>query len=83
MSVLDTLNPKQKAREFQSMQKIFRGKDINGRLAALPKLLDLRYFTEGNCLPRFLDSLSPNKVGLIRYCIAYPLKFPNNTIRRK
>jgi hypothetical protein len=59
---LDELTPKLKAKEFKSVQKALRSKDVNGRLAVLPKLADLRYFSEGNCLQAFIESLAPTKV---------------------
>lgn len=61
--LLDELTPKQRLKEFKSVQKALHSKDFAARLAVLPKLTtDARYFTEGQCLPSFLESLAPNKV---------------------
>ena len=63
--LLDELTPKQRLKEFKSVQKALHSKDFAARLAVLPKLTtDARYFTEGQCLPAFLESLAPNKVPL-------------------
>lgn len=61
--LLDELTPKQRLKEFKSVQKALHSKDPAARLAVLSKLTtDGRYFTEGQCLPSFLESLAPNKV---------------------
>lgn len=62
MSALDEMSSKQRAKEFKTVQKALRSKDGAIRLNALEKLKDLRYFTEGHCLPAFLESLAPSKV---------------------
>ncbi|MGK9626017.1 hypothetical protein O6382_24325, partial [Salmonella enterica subsp. enterica] len=65
MSLLDGLNVKQRAKEFKATQKALRSKDVAVRLSTLEKLNDLRYFTEGQCLPSFLESLTPSKVTYV------------------
>lgn len=63
---LDELTPKQRLKEYKSVQKALHSKDFAARLAALTKVSgDTRYFGEGNCLPSFLESLAPTKVLLI------------------
>eukprot|EP01033_Poteriospumella_lacustris_P016949 gene16949-12130_t len=67
--LLDELTPKQRLKEFKSVQKALHSKDAAARLAVLPKLTtDARYFTEGQCLPAFLESLAPNK-KLLEYLV--------------
>eukprot|EP01039_Chlorochromonas_danica_P004815 gene4815-5279_t len=61
LSLLDGLNPKQRLKEFKSTQKDFRSKDNEVKLAALQKLVDLRYLSEGSCLLPFLLSIQPKK----------------------
>lgn len=78
MSALDELNAKQKAKEFKATQKAISSKDIALKLAALEKLNDSRYFTEGTCLQPFFDSLAPSKVICIYYCTLMSFSYPTS-----
>lgn len=67
---LDTLNPKQKAKEFKATQKDFKSKDPEVRLQALKKFAkNPKYISEGGCLSLFLASLVPKKVRTPPHCL--------------
>ena len=61
---LDTLNPKQRAKEFKAAQKDVKSKDLVVKNAALKKINDIRYLTEGGCLLPLINSILPKKVHL-------------------
>jgi hypothetical protein len=60
---LDSMNPKQKAKEYKATQKDVKSKDLVVKSAALKKLHDLRYYTEGGCLVPLVNSSLPKKVA--------------------
>jgi hypothetical protein len=63
---LDSLNKKQKTKEFKNTIKEIKASDITKKKEALEKLnRDSRYFLEGECLIPFLESLVPKKVCYI------------------
>jgi hypothetical protein len=62
---LGNLNAKQKAKEFKAMQKDVKSKDLAVKVAALKKLHDLRYYTEGGCFSPLVNSAVPKKVCYI------------------
>jgi len=62
---LDTLNPKQRAKEFKAAQKDVKSKDLVVKNAALKKINDIRYLTEGGCLLPLINSILPKKVRFI------------------
>lgn len=62
---LDSLNPKQRAKEFKAAQKEVKSKDLVVKNAAFKKLDDIRYYTEGGCLPFVIASIIPKKVYYI------------------
>lgn len=66
---LNSLNPKQRAKEFKAAQKEVKSKDLVVKNGAFKKLEDTRYYTEGGCLPFLIASVFPKKVC----CIAYPI----------
>jgi len=60
---LDSLNPKQVAKEFKATAKDIKSKDGAVRSAALAKCqLNARYYTEGGCIVPLADALTPKKV---------------------
>lgn len=61
---LDSMNPKQKLKEFKATQKDLRSKDPEVKLSAARKLHDPRYLVDGACLVPFLLSIVPKKVNL-------------------
>eukprot|EP01031_Cornospumella_fuschlensis_P033934 gene33934-41070_t len=58
---LDSLNPKQKAKEYKATAKDLKSKDPVVKLAAAAKLKDPRYLIEGKCLTNFLLSIVAKK----------------------
>eukprot|EP01041_Mallomonas_annulata_P002033 gene2033-3951_t len=58
---LDSLNAKQKAKEFKATSKLAKSKDVGIKTQILEKLKDYRYFLEGGCLPVFIESIIPKK----------------------
>ena len=60
---LDALTKKQLAKQFKSVAKEIKSKDIEVKTNVLVKLMNHRYFFEGGCLPPFFDSLTPKKVS--------------------
>ena len=62
---LNSLNPKQKAKEFKTTQKDVKSKDLEVKNAALTKLQDFRYYTEGGCLVPLVNSCLPKKVRIL------------------
>jgi hypothetical protein len=64
---LDSLTTKQLAKQFKSVAKEVRSKDVEVKTNVLVKLTNHRYFFDGGCLPPFFESLAPKKVsGLSR-----------------
>lgn len=59
---LNALNPKQRLKEFKTAQKEVKSKDLAVKNVAFKKLEDIRYFTEGGCLPFLVASIFPKKV---------------------
>ena len=59
---LDILNPKQRAKEFKAAQKDVKSKDLIDKNAALKKIGDVRYLTEGGCFLPLVNSILPKKV---------------------
>eukprot|EP01031_Cornospumella_fuschlensis_P035942 gene35942-43593_t len=57
----DSLNPKQKAKEYKATAKDLKSKDPVVKLAAAAKLKDPRYLIEGKCLTNFLLSIVAKK----------------------
>lgn len=62
---LDTLNLKQKAKEYKATAKDLKSKDPVVKLSAAAKLKDSRYLIEGKCLTNFLFSIVPKKVVIL------------------
>lgn len=62
---LDLLNAKQKAKEFKAVQKDVKSKDLAVKGAAMRKLQDFRYYTEGGCLSPLINSSVPKKVNIV------------------
>ena len=59
---LDTLAPKQRAKEFKTVGKAVKNKDEAIKLEALKKLAeDPRYVTEGGCILPLLEIMVPKK----------------------
>ena len=61
---LNTLNAKQKNKEFKTAQKDVKSKDLVVKAAAMKKLHDVRYYTEGGCLSPLINSALPKKVDI-------------------
>jgi hypothetical protein len=62
---LDSLNPKQLAKQYKSMVKEVKSKDLDVKLAAIRKVMDEpRYMFDGGAIIPFLESLAPKKKGL-------------------
>ena len=59
---LDSLNAKQKAKEYKLTAKDIKSKEVAKRSLALEKVSDERYFLEGGCLVPLIDSTAPKKV---------------------
>ena len=59
---LDSLNAKQKGKEYKSAQKDVKSKDLAVKNAAMAKLHDVRYYTEGGCFVPLVNSCLPKKV---------------------
>lgn len=59
---LDLLSPKLRAKEFKSAQKDVKSKDLVVKNAALKKIADIRYITEGGCFFPLVNSILPKKV---------------------
>lgn len=62
---LDALNAKQRLKEFKATQKEVKSKDLVAKDAALKKLVDIRYLTEGGCFVPLVNSIVPKKVILL------------------
>lgn len=62
---LSTLNAKQKGKEYKATQKDVKSKDLVVKGAAMKKLQDVRYYTEGGCLVPLINSSQPKKVILL------------------
>lgn len=63
---LNSLNAKQKAKEFKAAQKDVKSKDLAVKSVALKKLQDFRYYTEGGCFSPLVNSSVPKKVTIYR-----------------
>ncbi len=60
---LDSLNAKQKAKEFKATQKELKSKDDAIKLGTIHKISkDLRYLSEGSCVQQLLLSVVAKKV---------------------
>ena len=59
---LDSLNEKQRSKEFKAVSKEIKSKDLSVRSRALNKLKDARYMTIGPCFAAVIESLTPQKV---------------------
>lgn len=59
---LTDLNEKQLAKEFKTVRKHIKSKDLDARSTALQKVSDVRYFSIGGCLVPLLESIIPKKV---------------------
>lgn len=59
---LTDLNEKQLAREFKTVRKHIKSKDLDVRSTALQKVSDVRYFSIGGCLVPLIESIIPKKV---------------------
>jgi hypothetical protein len=68
---LDAMNPKQKTKEYKATQKDVKSKDLIVKSAALKKLHDLRYYTEGGCLVPLVNSALPKKVLLFTVLLCH------------
>lgn len=64
---LNSLNAKQKAKEFKAVQKDVKSKDLAVKAAAMKKLQDIRYYTEGGCFSPLVNSSLPKKVIITTY----------------
>lgn len=64
---LDSLNAKQKLKEFKLTSKEMRSKDVAVKMRALEKFSDLRYLTDGGCLVPFINSVLPKKVFILKF----------------
>lgn len=61
---LDSLNPKQKAKEFKGTLKDLKSKDDSLKLSSIQKVgKDLRYLSEGGCIVPIFNSFVPKKVS--------------------
>lgn len=67
---LDTLNVKQRLKEYKATQKDVKSKDLVAKGAALKKLTDIRYLTEGGCFFPLVSSILPKKVSKTKVLIA-------------
>ncbi len=61
---LNTLNKKQLTKEYKTVSKEIKSKDMEVKVVVLEKLKDHRYFLEGGCFVPFLESLTPKKVTI-------------------
>jgi len=68
---LDTLNVKQCLKEYKATQKDVKSKDLVAKGAALKKLSDIRYLTEGGCFVPLVNSILPKKVFYTRLQFIY------------
>lgn len=62
---LDSLNAKQKAKEFKITAKEIKSKEFEKRTFAIEKVKDDRYFLEGGCIIPLIESMVPKKVLLL------------------
>lgn len=61
---LDSLSPKQLAKEYKAALKLIKSKEQQNRMNALEKFKDFRYLIEGGCLITFIDSITPKKKSM-------------------
>lgn len=61
---IDTLNAKQKLKEFKTTAKEIKSKEVAKRAFAIEKVKDERYFLQGGCLVPLIDSMVPKKKTL-------------------
>jgi predicted hydrolase (HD superfamily) len=59
---LDSLNKKEKAKEFKAAIKLVKSKEMEYKKVALEKFSDYRYLLEGGAIIPFLESIVPKKV---------------------
>jgi len=59
---LDSLNKKQRAKEYKATVKLLKSKDISNRRYALSRIKDSRYLLEGGCFIPLVESILPKKV---------------------
>lgn len=59
---LTDLTGKQLAKEFKTVRKHIKSKDLDVRSIALQKVSDVRYFSIGGCLVPLIESIIPKKV---------------------
>jgi hypothetical protein len=60
---LDSLNPKQQAKEYKSASKEIKAKDPAKQMLAVQKFKDERYLLEGGCLIPLIEAMVPKKVS--------------------
>lgn len=59
---LDSLNVKQRVKEYKATIKDLKSKDPEVKAKAMEKFADCRYITEGGAIIPLLDSIPPKKV---------------------
>ena len=59
------LNGKQLAKEFKTVRKHIKSKDVDIRSTAFQKVSDARYFSIGGCLVPLVESMIPKKVTFL------------------
>lgn len=59
---LDSLSKKQLVKQFKTVAKEIKSKDLEVKTNVLLKLKDHRYFFDGGCLQPFFESMTPKKV---------------------